>query len=203
MKKAIVASILGMALSAASSYGQGYVIMQNYDVVSGTPVYAGVTYAPGQPKAGEYIGVNSGIEVELFYSSTLGGTYNLVPNSLTPFYTNPGTGVPSADGGTPTTDGAGSFFGNTLTISGYSGGNAYFYVQAVGPNVVQAQSQSAVFSMTLPTSSGVPAPDLLNLPPNQTSPTAMQPFTVVVPEPSILALSGIGAAALMLVRRKK
>lgn len=203
MKKVLVASILGLALSAASSYGQGYIVMQNYDLIGSTAVYSGVKYGSSSPVSlvGKYVGEQSGIKVDLLYSLTgAAGTYALAANSQTPFF---GT---SANGGTPVTDGAGSFFGATLTIPGYTSGNAFFIVEAYdGTSYAAAANysgQSAVFSMPLQTNGALPAPDLLNL--NGVTIQGLQPFVVnPVPEPSILALSGIGAAALMLIRRKK
>jgi hypothetical protein len=204
MKKVLVASILGMALSVASSYGQGYVIMQNYDYVGTTPVYAGVTYAPGQGAiSGQFIGSANpyNIQVQLLYSLTgAPGSYSVAAGSLTSFFSgNPSGTAPSHDGGSPTSDGAGSFFGPLVTIPGYTSGNAFFIVQATGGGT----GQSAPFSFALNTSTGTPSGDLLNLAPGATTGQAMQAFQVVVPEPSVLALSGIGAAALMLIRRKK
>jgi hypothetical protein len=189
MKKVIVASILGIALSIASSYGQGYVIMQNYDLVGGTtPVYAGVTYS-----GGGFVGASSGIQVELFYSLTgAAGSYNLVSGSLTSFFTG------SHDGGSPVTDGAGSFFGPTLAIPGYTSGNAFFYVQAV--STFPLEGQSAVFSMPLQTNNLLVPTDLLNL--NGTTIQGLQPF-VIGPEPSTPALSCLAGALMFLGRRKK
>lgn len=200
MKKVLVASILGMALSVASSYGQGYIQMQSYDYVGTTPVYSGVTYGSG-PKAGEYVGDT--FSADLLYSSTgAAGTFNLVTGSVTPFYAN------SSDGGSPTTDGAGIFTGGpVVTLPGYSGGPAYLEVQAfngTGYGLGTYDGTSAVFTISdVQTSSLLPAGDLLDLQ-GGTTVHGLQPFVVnPVPEPSIFALSSIGAAALMLIRRKK
>lgn len=208
MKKVLVASILGMALSAASSYGQGYIIMQNYALVGSTPVYSGVTYGSGA-NAGKFVGASSGIKVDLLYSLTGAPTASqVVSNSLTAFYTG------STDGGTPATDGAGSFFGATLVLPGYtSGATAFLAVQAFNGASYGAGTwagTSAVFQInSVQTSSGLPAGTILNRGGNDSSESGttvagLQPFTVVpTPEPSIFALSGIGAAALMMFRRKK
>jgi hypothetical protein len=202
MKKALVASILGMALGIASSYGQGYVIMQNYDLVGGvTPVYSGITYAGG-PNDGKYVGAADGAQVDLLYSLTgAAGTYSLVAGSQTSFFTG------SKTGGTPVTDGAGSFFGSTLVIPGYTSGNAFFIVQAwVGASsfaTATITGQSAVFSMPLQTNSLLTPTDLLNLGgPSATTVQGLQPFAFPVPEPSTPALSCL-AAALMFLRRRK
>jgi hypothetical protein len=199
MKKALVASLLGIALNVASSYGQGYIIMQNYDLVNGTtPVFAGVTYGSGA-KAGEYVGAASGFAADLLYSLNGGNTFTLAAGSQTPFYT--GSAGPSADGGSPTTDGAGTFFGPTVTIPGYTSGSVIFEVQAFNGTYT---GTSAPFTITsLNNNPNLPSDDLLQLNGGTTS-TGLQAFSVnAVPEPTVFALAGLGAAALMAIRRKK
>jgi hypothetical protein len=206
MKKALVAAILGIALKATVAHGQGYIIMENYKLVGGTtPVFSGVTYGPGSgAKTGQFVGAASGFKVDLLFSLTgTPGSYALAAGSQTPFFTG------SADGGTPTTDGAGSFLGGTVTIPGYTSGNAFFIVEAYqGASYAGAVSgnqyagQSAAFSINgLNTNPALPSGDLLNL--NGTTVQGLQPFVVTVPEPSIFALAGLGAAGLMAIRRKK
>jgi len=202
MKKALVAAILGIALNVTTSHGQGYIVMENYKVVSGTPVYSGVTYgSSGGAKAGQFVGAASGFKADLLYSLTgTPGTFALVAGSQTPFF---GT---SADGGTPTTDGAGSFLGPNVTIPGYTSGNVSFIVEAYNGTVYgqagKFNGQSAVFTINgLQTNPLLPSGDLLNI--VGTTPTGLQPFIVDVPEPTTFALAGLGAAALMVFRRKK
>ena len=199
MKKLLVASILGLALNVASSFGQGYILMQNYDRVGSTPVYSGITYGIGL-KAGEFVG--SEFSVDLLWSDNGGATYSLTAGSLT------GIIAGSTDGGTPTTDGAGSFFGPTVTIPGYTSGPVEFIVRAFdgtgyGSPTTSYEGESAPFVInSLQTSSLGSAGDLLQL--NGTTPTGLQPFTVdPVPEPSVFTLAGLGAAALMTLRRRK
>jgi len=117
MKKALVASLLGIALNVASSYGQGYIVMENYKVVGVTPVFSGVTYGAGSgAKTGQFVGAAQGWKADLLFSLDGGTTFNLAAGSQTAFF---GT---SNDGGTPTTDGAGSFLGGNITIPGYTSG---------------------------------------------------------------------------------
>jgi hypothetical protein len=202
MKKALVAAILGIALNITASHGQGYIIMQNYKLVGGTtPVYSGITYGTsGGAKTGQFVGAASGFKVDLLFSLDGGTTFNLAAGSQTPIF---GT---SADGGTPTTDGAGSFLGPTVTIPGYTSGNATFEVRAFnGASYGAAGSYngiSAPFTIAgLNTNPALPSGDLLNL--NGTTVQGLQPFVVNIPEPSIFALAGLGAAGLMAFRRKK
>lgn len=208
MKKALVAAILGIALKATVAHGQGYIVMENYKLVNGvTPVFAGVTYGPsGAAKAGQFVGAAAGFKADLLYSLNGGATYSLAAGSQTSFFSG------SADGGTPTTDGAGSFLGSTVTIPGYTSGSVMFIVEAYnGASYGQVGSfngQSAPFTIaSLNNNVALPSADLLNgtgqLPFTGSASTAMQPFVVNVPEPSIFALAGLGAAGLMAFRRKK
>ena len=207
MKKVLVASILGMALSVASSYGQGYIIMENYVLVDGTtPVYSGITYGSG-PKTGEYVG--SSFSVDLLYSTTgAAGSYGLVAGSQASMFTG------SSDGGSPTTDGAGTFIAQTVVLPGYVGGaTAYLEVQVFNGGSFGAgtyDGTSAPFSInTIQTDQLLPPGGLLDLGGNDANETGttiegLQAFSAnPVPEPSVFALSSIGAAALMLIRRKK
>jgi len=205
MKKALVAAILGIALNVTTSHAQGYIVMENYKLVNGTtPVYSGVTYGAGSgAKTGQFVGANSGFKADLLFSLDGGATYNLASGSQTAFFTG------SADGGTPTTDGAGSFLGGTVTIPGYTSGTATFIVEAYnGASYAAsvsgglARGQSAPFSISgLNTNPALPSGDLLNL--NGTTIQGLQAFVVTVPEPSVFALAGLGAAGLMAFRRKK
>lgn len=212
MKKALVAAILGIGLSVTASHGQGYIVFENYVVApvnGGTVVVSGVTYgASGGAKAGQYVGAASGFKADLLYSLTgAPGSYSLVSGSQTPFYgTFNGAAAQSQDGGTPTTDGAGSFIGGKLTIPGYTSGSVSFIVEAYNGSAYgeggKYNGQSAPFSIaSLQTSSLQPAGDIMAL--SGTTPTGLQPFVVEIPEPSIFALAGLGAAGLMAFRRKK
>jgi len=202
MKKALVAAILGIALKVTVAHGQGYIVMENYKLVGGTtPVFSGITYGTsGGAKTGQFVGAASGFKVDLLFSLDGGTTFNLAAGSQTPIFGS------SADGGTPTTDGAGSFLGPTVTIPGYTSGNATFEVRSFnGASYGAANSYngiSAPFTINgLNTNPALPSGDLLNL--NGTTVQGLQPFVVNIPEPSIFALAGLGAAGLMAFRRKK
>jgi len=203
MKKALVATILGIALKAVVAHGQGYIIFESYKTVSGTPVYAGVTYGPGSgAKTGQYVGVASGFKADLLYSLNGGSSYTLAAGSQANFW--PG----SADGGSPTTDGAGVFSGPTVTIPGYTSGSVMFIVEAyngcsyaASVSGGQYAGQSAAFTIpSLQTDNQVIPGDTLGTGPTS---TGLQSFVVTVPEPGIFALAGLGAAGLMAFRRKK
>jgi len=205
MKKALVAAILGFALTVTNSHAQGYIAMHSYVVVSGTPVFSAVTYGPSASAGlvGKNVGVNSGFKADLLFSLDGGTTYTLAAGSQTGFW--PG----SSDGGTPTTDGAGVFFGPTVAIPGYTSGPASFIVEAYNGSSYAASltggqftGKSAPFTIgSLQTNPNLVPGDVLNI--VGTTATGMQPFVVNVPEPSIFALAGLGAAGLMAFRRKK
>ncbi len=203
MKKALIASLLGIALNITTSHGQGYIVMESYQVVTGgIPVFSGVTYYPGGP----YVGAASGFKADLLFSLNGGTTYTLVAGSQIPFYgTFNGQPSDSHDGGSPTTDGAGVFIGSTVTIPGYTSGSVSFIVEVFnGATYGQAgkyNGQSAVFSIaSLQTNNALPAGTILAN--NGTSITGFQSF-YLIPEPTTFSLASLGAAALMIFRRRK
>jgi len=208
MKKALVAAILGLALNITSSHAQGYIIMQSYDLVRGTPIYSGVTYGAGSgAKTGQFVGAASGFKADLLYLLDNGVTYQSALNSQTPFYIN--GGVQSQDGGSPTTDGAGIFIGPTATIPGYTSGNVSLIVEAYNGASYAASVSGGLFAgksapfviSGLQTNPNLAAGNILNA--TGTTVNGLQPFVVTVPEPGIFALAGLGAAGLMAFRRKK
>lgn len=209
MKKALVAAILGIALNVTTSHAQGFIVFENYVVATGgTPVFSGVTYAAGNgAKSGQFVGAASGFKADLLVSLNGGSSYSLVAGSQTPFYgTYNLAAANSQDGGSPTTDGAGSFIGPKVTIPGYTSGAVSFIVEAFNGATYagsQFNGQSAAFTINSLTTDPLATPgNIMNL--SGTTPQGLQPFSVnTVPEPSIFALAGLGAAGLMAFRRKK
>lgn len=211
MKKALVAAILGIALNVTTSHGQGYIVFENYTVApvnGGTVVVSPVTYGnTAGVKTGQNVGAASGFKADLLYSLDGGVTYNLAAGSQTPFYgTFNGAAADSQDGGTPTTDGAGSFIGGKVTIPGYTSGAVNFEVRAYNGASYGLQGfyngTSAPFTISsLQTSSLQPAGDIMAL--SGTTPTGLQPFVVNIPEPTVFALAALGGAGLLVFRRKK
>jgi len=196
MKKALIASLFGIALNVTSSHGQGYIVMENYKVVGTTPVFSAVTYTPGGP----YVSAASGFKADLLFSLNGGITFNLAAGSQTAFFAG------SHDTGTPTTDGAGTFIGPNVTIPGYTSGSVQFIVEVYNGTSYAAgnttlRGLSGLFTInSLQTSTLIVPGDILAI--SGTTPTGLQPFALV-PEPTVFALAGMGAAALMIVRRKK
>jgi len=187
----------------ATSYGQGSVAFQNYNF-GATSLNAPVTY--GQTGtfggksgvAGQAVG--SSFLADLRYSLDGGANYSL----LTAAQANDGTAYPTSfafgvGGDNDAANFAGYFFGNSVTIPGYTSGPVSFIVEAwQGGTAYGANNnwagQSTPFTMASIATGQSPPSDFAGL----------TGFTVnPVPEPSIFALSGLGAAALMLIRRKK
>jgi len=211
MKKALVAAILGIGLSVTSSHGQGYIVFENYAVApvnGGTVVVSPVTYGTSAGvKTGQNVGAASGFKADLLFSLDGGATYNVAAGSQTPFYgTYNGAAAQSQDGGSPTTDGAGSFIGPKVTIPGYTSGPVSFEVRAYNGSSYGLlgfyNGISNPFTISsLQTSALQPAGDTMAL--SGTTATGLQPFVVNVPEPTVFALAGLGAAGLLAFRRKK
>jgi hypothetical protein len=212
MKRKVIASLLGVAGSlamVAASYGQGSVVFANYTAASGSgatadpgvnaPITFGMTAStPGvNGVAGNRVG--SEFTADLLYSLN-GTTYSLL------------TTAQAGDAGYPTallgTDGnnasaAGYFQGPSVTIPGYTSGAISFIVEAYhGSSYATAdwKGQSAPFTLNSIATGQTPPGDF-----GQVGGTGgfLQSFVVTVPEPSVFALAGLGAASLMAFRRKK
>lgn len=218
MKKLIVAAAsLGLVIS--SSFAQGYFNFDNsanYGSSLLLPTISGGT--PGEGAEGQVIGSDptfatpnyditylwmlgttySGQDMEPYQFAALGATQGAVANFLGPTGdTADGAGVVSAGYQYPTGL-TGSPNGTLITIqlvawydptgSGVLPGHDQF--GNYGADIGWSQLETIKLS-----TSALNAADISTIP----------PFTVgaVIPEPSILALSGIGAGALALVRRRK
>jgi hypothetical protein len=188
MKKTIIASVLGIAASAAmvsSSYGQGHTWFDNY----GASPYMNVR-VNGVGTA------NTAIHVDLAYF--LGTTAD--PNSMTPLGLSVPINATLAALGSP-----GYWSGVIVDIPGYTSGPVTFEVLAwdttTGATYAAATAKGASFlwqESSLPTG-GTPAAFWAGLP----GPNGGQLVNVVVPEPSTFALLGLGTGALLFFRRRK
>jgi PEP-CTERM motif len=194
MKKIIVASILGIAASTAmvtSSYGQGQLIFGNYS--EGGAISAPVTYASGG------LAVGSEFTAQLLYSATgTAGTFTPVVGATASFLATDGD----------TADGAGLFPAETATVLGYVSGNAFFEIEAYNgssyANSLITGISSVVELSTLATAANT-LPQGSMLSDNTAAIVPLTSFTVAsVPEPTTLALAGLGGlASLVAFRRKK
>lgn len=199
MKRTILASIVGLAAMAAAtvSYGQGHVFLDNY-ASTAQPL---ITYGAG---GGGTTGAGvSGSQWTVGWYWALGSvTVSADPTGIA----DPSTLGPIAldkndSGDTAPMVAPGQFSQpNTAIVEGYSSG--VITVEVVCYNgTTYANStdrgHSSAFTMT-PATGSAATPYI-----GDSMPSFSTFATTPTPEPSIFALSGIGAAALMLFRRKK
>ncbi len=193
MKRTVVASVLGMAASVAmvaSSYGQGSVWLDNYN----NNAYAGsrINYLSVAGRTdGTGVLVADGYHAQLWYEfSTIvdpAGNGDLLGGLLaapvaTIFSAAPGTLV-----------------GVTETIPGYASGPISFEIVAYnGADYASSgiRGHSAAFTLAS-IATGTTLPGYLD----GAASFSVMPV-VLVPEPGTLALVGLGAASLMLFRRR-
>ncbi len=201
MKKSVIASLLTAASLAlvATSYGQGSVQFQNYNF-GATSLNAPVTFGQTANVGGVsgVTGTRLGKEftADLLFSLDGGVTYTALTGAQSGSATYPTAFAFGAGNDGDAANFAGYFFGNPVTIPGYSSGAVSFIVEAYhGASYAAAdwKGQSAPFSMASIATGTAPPSDFAGL----------SAFTVAVPEPSIFALAGLGAAGLMAFRRKK
>jgi hypothetical protein len=202
MKK-ILLTLTAVALSAATMYGQGRVSFNNF-ASAGVTVGASNQGATGNAgTAGQFIGAN--YSVQLLWAPT--AVYNTEAEFLAAVLGQSGAvSFIGATGGNPGVDGAGLFDGGTIPSpvgTSMPAGNYTMMARAWYNNATYATYDAAkaagkntgyvLFNQTV------------NAPPAGITATGVAAFTVgtPVPEPGTLALAGLGAASLLLFRRKK
>lgn len=216
MKKTLILGILGLAASAVTSFGQGQVVLYNYtaslQVNSANPQL--VKYGAG---SGGTVGagVNNSFTAALYIASVTGDnhtSFSADPTGIADpatLYTGTGTFAAATGAGSTAQIANANVFG----LAGqYAAANSYaaglgqgvtvtvMIVAYNGTSYTSANTtdrgHSAAFTMTTSIATANP-----NLSGDSESDGG---FSVhPVPEPSVLALSGLGAAALMAFRRKK
>jgi hypothetical protein len=178
MKKSIVASIIGVVATVAaieSSYGQGSIFFTSY----GASTDAIVKNPSNQP-------VSAGYTAQLAYGfGTITDPAALTLSGITQAF-NPA--VP------------GYFTGGIVTIPGYAGGPITFQVLAYdgtgyGSATTTFQGTSTLFTL--------PSIATGTQPVGEFGPALLAFSVQPVPEPSTLALFGLGTAALLFLRRRK
>jgi hypothetical protein len=206
MKKSILLGVIGLAACAATSYGQGFVILDNYFATGGLVSYGdSTTPANGVSGADGVLGTGllSGWTVGLYYvlgtpviSDPPNSTIPIAPLTL-------GIGAGSSVAVYDTTGVPGQFFdgANFAVPGGVAGGTVTLelvaYDSADGSYAAaHYRGHSAPYTLTMQSGTAIP-------PTAQVGP-AFSTFGVeVVPEPTTLALGGLGGLALLLMRRKQ
>jgi hypothetical protein len=204
MKKTWILAVLGLSsVGVISSYGQGHLNFTDYaNSTSPTINYAASNVPVG--KAGLSLGGSFAAELAWGNGANdTAGSLTLIPGTITYFgYDGPGANGDADGASGPSAAGAGWFQLNTTTTlttaMGYTGGQVTLEVFAFNNGSLGAATvfgNSTLFNFT-PATGSSPTPS--------TAPD-ISPFTVAqaVPEPTTLALAGLGGAALLAFRRKK
>jgi hypothetical protein len=191
MKKTIVASIIGIAACAAVSttYGQGNLIFANYSAAGGSApaTIGGLTCGPS-------------FTAQLLYSSTgLAGSFAPVAGAASTFFGN-------SNG--DTANGAGFFAPVAATVGSYTTGTAFFEAVVFNNGSLGAATQvgySSVFSYSsLATASNLHLAQKPFTVDGSDCAVSLVPITVsAVPEPTTLALAGLGGLASLVALRRK
>ena len=201
MKRALVASVLGIVASlatVASSRGQGQMFFDNYGSTPYYPVMynSDASQLPAGYGALAGHGVGGTFKVELWYALGNNNVAGLVDSGISVFV-NPTLTAPPGGVGAPET---GYFQGPIITVPGYVSGPVTFRFEAwetAGPTdgATYATSNSrGQLTWTEPSipSAGNPAGFFTALP----GPTLIIP----IPEPCTGTLAGIGTIALFVIR---
>jgi PEP-CTERM motif len=180
MKKSILIAVLGVAACAATSYGQGFVVMNSYGANGG--LGAVTSLQGGGP-------VGATFTAELYFAL---GTVSDPGNSgpVSGLFTPIASSIINYDA-----NGDGYFQGGTITVPGYVSGPISFEILAIGGN---ASGRSSAFTESSVTSSAAAPPSFFG-----DNGTGMPSFVVPVPEPTTLALAGLGGLASLVALRRK
>ena len=196
MKKSIIMAVLGVAASAASSYGQG-VIFSSYTGDGGAGIY---TYLFGTTTT-----IPAGFKADLYY---------FVGDASDPVTFGSSQSVTSAVGGglidlgvvgvTYNTlyEGYEFFQGPAEVIPGYSSGDVTLEIVAFNGSTYASSSirgRSGSFTMT--SISAAPTTPSNSIGDN--GPGAADFYVAAVPEPTTLALAGLGGLASLVAFRRK
>lgn len=207
MKKSVILSILGLSVAALSSYGQGNISFNTYLANNSNSFLTSYGSTGNGGVAGA--GVDSTFHGMLVWSTTnpnqaATGSAADAAAGLLPAFNLPGTGGAAGGAGTYDSGSAavpGFIAGTDLNITAAVGTALFFEVVAYNGASYGAQGawsgHSASFAATLVTGTTLPNANQLN---------NMAPFSVYfvpVPEPTTMALGGLGLASLLLFRRKQ
>lgn len=193
MKKSIVLAVLGGTLAAASSYAQGVI---NFSSYLATPFGSVTTFLVGGTP------VPDGFSAQLYYAlgtvsdPVTSGNASSILSSISGAFV--AVGSPQLYNTTVASAGAypGYFGGNNVIIPTYTSGSITFEVLTTGTvGGINYQGRSGSFTMASIPAAALPAINMTGMPAWQVA--------AVVPEPTTLALAGLGGLASLLVMRRK
>jgi len=214
MKKSLLLGILGLAAGVASSYGQGYITLDNYysNGGAGGPV---ITYGAGVPLngvSGALGTVGTGLN-----GAWTAGIYFVIG---TPSISDPASSlIPDAALGLGTGGGSTAVFftssfgtlgeflaANPFLVGGTGGVTPTITAELVAYDTADGSYAAAQFrghsAPFVIVSNGALSPSHPSL--GDAFAVGSNPLTVVpVPEPTTLALGALGGLSLLLFRRKK
>jgi hypothetical protein len=206
MKKSVFLAVFCLAIGAASSSGQGYVVFSSYIANGGI---GALTSFAGYDGHMTYSGpVPEGFTAELYYAlGTISDPVNISSASSTS--TDPtgltDSGVTAAydnSGGATGAAGLGYFDGGVVTIPGYAGGPVTFEVVAFSGSSYSDSAfrgRSGAFTMdSIATSTSIAATFFGDN--GQPMPNF---YIFVIPEPTTLALAGLGGLVSLVMFRRK
>ena len=187
MKKSVMLAVMGVALAATStSYGQGHIVIGNYQTG-----YNPVVWGGGTPRDGLGILSSEGVTLTLWYAegaSAVEGDLIAGP-TLVWDLVNEGNGYP------------GYYSFTEIVLPEWQPGDVYtFQIRASGDSIFGPIDENLSRSV-LWQESNINAITFPPIPANQSVQSIG--FTVIVPEPSTFALAGLSAAAMMIFRRRR
>jgi hypothetical protein len=203
MKKSIVLATIGLAMTVASSRGQGFVQFSSYAANGG----AGATTSFWFPLMPGLVG--TGYTADLYYAiGTVSDPVNSasILSMLSPPTGLTDLGVSAAydnSGGATGVEGLGYFDGGVVTIPGYTGGPITFEVVAYQTsygsyNNSINRGRSGSFTMSSIATRPVPVPGLGDN--GQPMPDF---YVIAMPEPTTSVLTALGGLVSLAVFRRK
>lgn len=196
MRKSILAltTVAILSIPAVSAFGQGQIQFRNDTTAANRITYGGSPiYGASGYRFGLYMGPAGSSEAQLTLVAT-------TVNSPATSSTSPFAGV--FNGGNPFTLPAGYSAGTTYAfqIRGWTYGDGTSYEAAIGSADINLAAGVSALGFVTPVTAPTPVPGLFG-----TAAGQVQGFDLCwdCPEPSTVALGGIGAAALMFFRRRK
>lgn len=189
MKKTLVAAIIGLA-GAVTTFGQGHVLVSNYVV----PPYNQVYWAEsGQAATGA-----QGVTLTIYYG--LGVISD--PSLLTGV--GPSFGILTSGGSEAYDPGAGHGAGGyylvpDFGITGWTAGTTVSFQIVASGNSTFGQINSALSRSVIWQENAAIAP-VANPANNNTFSAGL---AIIVPEPTTFALAGLGAAGMLIFRRRR